>query len=337
VAVARRAVERTYDRPMALRTRLTERMELEHPVVLAPMAFAAGGRLAAAVSEAGGLGLIGGGYGNAGWVDEQFDAAAGAAVGCGFITWSLEPAVLDDVLQRRPRAILLSFGDPRRFAPQVRAAGVPLLCQVQTRADAELALDAGADVIVAQGAEAGGHGDRRGTFTLVPELADLIAARAPETLLCAAGGIADGRGLAAALTLGADGVLVGSRLWATGEAEVPEAMHAAALAATGDDTVRTSVMDIARGLDWPERFTARVLRNRFTEDWHGREAELRASPDAGSAWSAGWSAGDPERANTFVGEAVGLIGAIEPAGHVIERMVDEAATLLRASGDGAAR
>jgi nitronate monooxygenase len=80
-----------------------------------------------------------------------------------------------------------------------------------------------------------------------------------------------------------------------------------------------------------------VLRNRFTEDWHGREADLRASPDAGSAWSAGWSAGDPERANTFVGEAVGLIGAIEPAGHVIERMVDEAATLLRASGDGAAR
>ena len=97
---------------------------------------------------------------------------------------------------------MLSFGDPRPFAPRVHEAGVPLLCQVQSRSDAELALRARAHVIVAQGAEAGGHGDRRATFTLVPEIADLLAARSPETLLCAAGGIADGRGLAAALLLG---------------------------------------------------------------------------------------------------------------------------------------
>ena len=319
---------------MALRTRLTERLGLGCPVVLAPMAFAAGGRLAAAVSEAGGLGLIGGGYGDAAWLGDQFDAAAGASVGCGFITWSLErsPEVLEGVLRRRPRAVMLSFGDPRRFAPQVRAAGVPLLCQVQSRADAELAMAAGADVIVAQGAEAGGHGDRRGTFALVPEIADLIAAQAPDTLLCAAGGVADGRGLAAALLLGADGVLVGSRLWATAEAEVPPAMHAAAVAATGDDTIRTSVMDVARGLDWPDRFTARVLRNDFTDTWHGREAELDA--EAGRGWREGWSAGDPDRSNTFVGEAVGVIEAIEPAGRVIGRMVEEASTLLGGAASG---
>ena len=314
-----------------LRTRLTERFGLAHPIVLAPMAFAAGGALAAAVSRAGGLGLIGGGYGDLAWIDEQFAEAGDAPVGCGFITWRLRerPGVLERVLERRPRAVLLSFGDPRPFAPLVRDAGVPLLCQVQTRADAEQAIEAGADVVVAQGAEAGGHGDRRATLTLVPEIADLLAARAPDTLLCAAGGIADGRGLAAALVLGADGALVGSRLWATEEARVSDRMHAAALAAGGDATVRTSVMDIARGLAWPERFTARVLRNRFTERWHGRERELReAGADAAREWSEGWAAGDPDRSNTFVGEAVGLIDAIEPARVVIERMAAGAARLL---------
>jgi nitronate monooxygenase len=184
-------------------------------------------------------------------------------------------------------------------------------------------------VIVAQGAEAGGHGDRRATFTLVPEVADLIARRSPETLLCAAGGVADGRGLAAALMLGADGVVVGSRLWATPEAQVSEGMRRAALAADGDGTVRTSTVDIARSLDWPERFTARVLRNRFTERWHGNEAELREHGDApAAAWREGWAAGDPDRASTFIGEAVGLIDAVEPAGDLLARMSADAAALL---------
>ncbi|QEC50405.1 nitronate monooxygenase [Baekduia soli] len=317
---------------MALTTRLTQRLGLARPVVLAPMAFAAGGRLAAAVSAAGGLGLVGAGYGDdRAWLDAQFDAAHGEAVGCGFITWSLQrtPEMLDHALARGPRAVLLSFGDPRPFAARVRDAGVPLLCQVQTRGDALLALEAGADVIVAQGAEAGGHGDRRATFTLVPEIADLLADRSPQTLLCAAGGVADGRGLAAALVLGADGVLVGSRLWATVEADVPDGLQAAALAADGDATIRSSVMDIARGREWPERFTARVLRNRFTERWHGREDDLRrAGEEAGRDWDEGWRAGDPQRANTFVGEGVGLIAAVEPAADVIARMTGEAAALL---------
>jgi nitronate monooxygenase len=198
-----------------LATRLTERLGIEHPIVSAPMAFAGGGALAAAVTAAGGLGLIGGGYGNADWLAKELDAAGNRRVGCGFITWALaeRPALLDQVLERSPAAVMLSFGDPAPFAPAIRAADSLLICQVQNLAHLRAALAAGADIVVAQGSEAGGHGATRGTLTLVPEVADLLAAESPSTLLLAAGGIGDGRGLAAALMLGADGVLMGSRFW----------------------------------------------------------------------------------------------------------------------------
>jgi nitronate monooxygenase len=312
---------------MGLSTRLTARLGIAYPIVSAPMAFAAGGRLAAAVSAAGGLGLIGGGYGDADWLESEFKAAGNQPVGCGFITWSLakQPHLLDLALSHKPRAIFLSFGDPEPFAARVKAAGAALICQVQTRRDGERALDCGADIIVAQGAEAGGHGERRATFTLVPEIADLIASKSPDTLLLAAGGIGDGRGLAAALMLGADGALVGSRLWASKEANVSSRMHAAALAATGDDTIRSQVMDLARKLDWPRRYTACVLRNTFIERWHGREAELAAVADEEAAkYRQAWAEGDPEGSNTFVGEVVGLIREIEPAANLITQMVRDA-------------
>jgi nitronate monooxygenase len=312
---------------VALHTRLTQQLGIVHPVISAPMAFAADGQLAAAVSTAEGLGLIGGGYGDAEWLQAEFSNAGNAAIGCGFITWSLkkQPQLLDRALAHSPRAIFLSFGDPEPFAARIKGAGAKLICQVQTRRDAERAIGCAADIVVAQGAEAGGHGERRATMTLVPEVADLIAAKAPETLLCAAGGIGDGRGLAAALMLGADGVLVGSRLWASSEANVSPAMHAAALGATGDDTIRSQVMDLARKLDWPVRYSARVLRNAFIDRWHGREPELAVVADEEAAkYRAAWAAGDPEGSNTFVGEVAGLIHAIEPAGVIIKRMVHEA-------------
>lgn len=312
---------------MALSTRLTERFELLHPIISAPMAFAAGGRLAAAVSCGGGFGLIGGGYGDRTWLVEQLELVGSSSFGCGFITWSLalQPELLDLVLARQPKAIFLSFGDPAPFVARIKDAGAALICQVQTRRDAAHALDCGADVIVAQGAEAGGHGEMRATFTLVPEIADLIQQRAPQALLCAAGGIGDGRGLAAALMLGADGVLVGSRLWASQEANVGPRMHAAALAANGDDTIRSQVMDLARKLDWPPRYTARVLKNDYISRWHGREMELMAVADEEAAkYRKAWAEGDPEGSNTFVGEVVGLIADIPSAHDVIARMVAEA-------------
>jgi nitronate monooxygenase len=216
-----------------MRTRLTQKLGIEHPIISAPMGYAAGGRLAAAVSEAGGFGLIGGGYGDAEWLKREFAASRNARVGCGFITWSLaqKPHLLDLVLAHAPAAVMLSFGELAPFAQRIKAAGAMLICQVQTLALAREAVAAGADVIVAQGGEAGGHGLERATFTLVPEIADYLAVSAPDTVLAAAGGIADGRGLAAALMLGADGVLVGSRFWASAEALVPPTFQAAAVAA----------------------------------------------------------------------------------------------------------
>jgi nitronate monooxygenase len=319
---------------MTLSTRLTERFQLAHPIISAPMAFAAGGRLATAVSNAGALGLLGGGYGDEAWLARELDLVEPGRFGCGFITWSLakKPELLDLALARKPVAIFLSFGDPKLFAERIKASGAALICQVQTRRDAERAIEAGADVIVAQGADAGGHGQARGTFALVPEIADLIAERSPDTLLCAAGGVGDGRGLAAALMLGADGVLVGSRLWASAEANVSPAMHAAALAATGDDTIRTQVMDLARKLHWPARYTARVLRNAFTDRWHGRETELAEVADVeAEKYRAAWAAGDPQRSNTFVGEVVGLIDSIQPAGDIIRSMAADAEARLSVS------
>ena len=213
---------------MAISTRLTQRFNIIHPVISAPMDVIAGGKLAAAVSGAGGLGMLGGGYSDDdGWFEREFDAAGNQAIGCGFITWALRqnPKILDAVIDRKPKAIFLSFDDPEPFASKAKAAGIAVICQLQTRADAERAIDCGVDVIVAQGTEGGGHGGARATLTLVPELADLIAKRAPQTLLCAAGGIVDGRGLAAALMLGADGVVVGTRFWASQEALVHPNLH----------------------------------------------------------------------------------------------------------------
>ncbi|MEU1948380.1 nitronate monooxygenase [Streptomyces sp. NPDC020125] len=315
-----------------LTTRLTHAFGIEHPVVLAPMDLASDARLATAVTTAGGLGMIGGGYGDGEWLKREFSAAAGTRVGCGFITWSLarRPELLDLALEHQPAAVMLSFGDPTPFADRIRTAAVPLLCQVHTLDQARNALDAEADVVVAQGGEAGGHGaGERSTFTLVPDIADLIADRSPHTLLLAAGGVADGRGLAAALALGADGVMVGTRFWATQEAAVSARAHTRAVAASGDDTVRTSVYDIVRQYDWPAEYNGRLLRNRFIDRWHGRESELSAQLDEAAAeFKAAVSQQDFDIANMIVGEGVGLVREILPAREVVRRMARDAAACL---------
>jgi len=318
-----------------LTNRFTRSLNLKHPIVSAPMAFAGGGALAAAVSRAGGLGLIGGGYGDPAWIEEQFAAAGAERIGIGFITWSLRksPSLLSDALKHSPAAVMLSFGDPRPFADEIRGTGAKLICQCQNMEHVEDALDVGADVVVAQGAEAGGHGALRGTLSFVPEAATFLAQHAPATLLLAAGGIADGRGLAAALMLGADGVLVGTRLWAAREALVKEGHHQAIVETNGDGTLRTRVADIARQIPWPRGFTARIRRNAFTDRWHGREEQLEQNVAVeGPRYRQAFAEGDPDNTGVWFGEAAGLIDAIEPAARIVERMAAEAAQQLARHG-----
>jgi nitronate monooxygenase len=319
-----------------IETRLTKRFNIQHPIVCAPMGYITGGKLAGAVSAAGGLGILGGGYaGTAGGetdLEDEYRAAGNVPIGIGFITWAAQkvPNVVDWAIARKPICLFLSFGDPAPFARKARDAGVPVICQTQTMRHVEEALDAEAMAIVAQGAEAGGHGGSRGTLPFVPEAKDFLAKRAPDVLLLAAGGIADGRGLAAALMLGADGVLVGTRFWAADEARTPPAMVARAIAADGDQTVRTKTIDRLRGLSWPEEFSFRIMHNRLTKEWAHREEESRARFGALVAQMAEARArSDIEALPIVAGEAIGLIRTRLPAAEIVASMVAEAEAALK--------
>jgi len=330
-----------------MNSRFSEIFQLNTPIALAPMALASGGALAAACARAGALGLLGGGYGELAWLQTQHalalqllqdDTAALKRLGCGFITWKMDvdASALDWLLdqQHTPAALMLSFGDPRPYAARIAKRGVPLICQIQRLEQLPLCLEAGAAVIVAQGAEAGGHGmqsvQARATFTLVPEMADALAAHSPSTLLLAAGGIADGRGLAAARMLGADGVLMGTRLWASAESLASAGAVAAALQANGDETARSAVFDVLRRKNWPPEFDFRALRNRLHRQWESRIHELRTSPEAARAeYDAGVAAQDFERAHVTVGEAVGLLQDAPSAAELIERITKQAEALIR--------
>jgi nitronate monooxygenase len=284
------------------------------------------------VSAAGGLGLIGGGYGDAEWLQSEIGQIGCARVGYGFITWRLarNPGLLEVVLAQQPATIMLSFGELAPFAERIRAAGIPLTAQVQNLEHARQALDAGADVIVAQGGEAGGHGmNVRSTFTLVPDVVDLVAERSPKTLVVAAGGVGDGRGLAAALALGADGVLVGTRFWASQEALVSPRAHERAIRASGDDTFRTQIYDIVRQLDWPAEYNARALGNSFLDTWYGNETQLSASlPEAVAIFQKAVTAEDFDTAAVLVGEGVGRIRDVRPAADIVHEMVRDATRIL---------
>ncbi len=318
---------------MAIQNRLTRTLGIEHPILLAPMDIISGGRLAAAVSHAGGLGLIGGGYGDGDGdgIAREWANAGNARVGCGFITWSLakRPGLLAGILARRPAAIMLSFGDPRPFADAIREAGARLICQVQTVAQAREAAEAGADVIVAQGTEAGGHGQAEPLFTLLPQVVDAC----PDIPVVAAGGIADGRGLAAAMMLGAEGVLMGTRFYASQEADGHPEAKRRIVAAEGGQTVRSVVFDISRRNRWPDPYTGRVLRNHHLERWLGREDELEAqAEEVGRDYVLARERGDFDVVAVIAGEACALIHDIPTAGEIVQRIVVRAEQLLPIRG-----
>lgn len=330
----------------SINTRFVEQFNLSTPIALAPMALATGGKLAAACAKAGALSLVGGGYGDLSWTSREYTEAISSLsdskaslsrLGCGFISWKLEEdqSAFDWLLdqQHKPAAIMLSFGDPTRFSRLSIDHSIPVICQIQTFEQLPQAIDAGAKVIVAQGAEAGGHGmnnfEGRSTFTFVPEIADWLAAHSPDTTLLAAGGIADGRGLAASLMLGADGVLIGSRLWATNESLATEAAKQFTLPVNGDDTARSAVFDILRRKNWPEKFDFRAIRNQLHRKWENRLEELRADPTGAiQDYQQGVEQEDYNRAHVTVGQAVGLINEVRSAEQIVQDISAEAAALL---------
>jgi nitronate monooxygenase len=308
---------------MSLTTAFTELLSVRHPIVLAPMGGIAGGALAAAVSNAGGLGLVGGGRGEPDWLDRELALAASESTGpwgVGFLTWAIDTEAVDRALGHGPAAVMLSFGDPAPYADRVRRTGALLIVQVTDLEEARRAIDAGADVIVAQGAEAGGHGGRRATLPFVPLVVDLAG---PVPVL-GAGGIADGRGLAAALALGAAGALVGTRFQASLEALVAPGVSKALVEARGEDTERNRTLDIARGAGWPDRYTARTLRNGYLEQWRGREDELRADPAAKEAYREAAARGDLDVVPVWASEAVDLITDLRPAADLVTALAAEA-------------
>jgi nitronate monooxygenase len=323
-----------------IRTRLTQRFGITHPIVCAPMGYVTGGALAAAVSRAGGLGLVGGGY--AGTVGGEPDLETEIALakaekfGVGFISWALarEPKMLTKALQHSPLCIFLSFfDDPAPFAREIRDAGAVLICQIQFISQIEPALKAGAEVIVVQGTEAGGHAGNRSTLPFVPEAADYLKQRSPKTLLLAAGGIADGRGLAAALMLGADGVVVGTRLWASAEALTPKAHTDKAIGKTGDLTIRTKVVDALRGVPWPRQYSFRVLKNKLTDEWADREAEaFGAVGSLSEEYVRARAQHNLDMVAVVCGEVVGVLRDRPPAEAIVKSMAAQAASLLREGG-----
>ncbi|MER5644585.1 nitronate monooxygenase [Streptosporangium sp. NPDC002524] len=318
---------------MTLSTAFTELFGVRHPIALAPMGGSAGGALTAAVSRGGGLGLLGSGDGDRDWLAREVPLVTEGTDrpwGIGFLTWAIDVGAVERALEYDPAAVMLSFGDPSPFAGRVHESGAALIIQVTDLDEARRAVDLGADVIVAQGTESGGHGARHGRSTLpfVPVVVDLAA---PVPVL-AAGGIADGRGVAAALALGAAGALIGTRFQVTAEALADPSIIKRIIESGGEDTERSSVLDIVRGSRWPSRYTARTLGHPTLDQWRGREAELAADPRAKQAYLDAVTGGDVPPLPVWAGEAVDLIDDLPSAADLVSALAAQAEDALARAG-----
>lgn len=306
---------------------------VRHPIALAPMGGSAGGALAAAVCRGGGFGMVGGG--DREWLDRELPIVAADASrswGVGFLTWAITSGVVEHALEYGPSAVMLSFGDPAPFAEIVREAGAALILQVTDLEEARRAVDLGADVIVAQGTEAGGHGARRGRSTLpfVPVVVDL----AGSVPVLAAGGIADGRGIAAVLALGAAGALVGTRFQATAEVVADPSIAKAIVAGRGEDTERSAVLDIVRGSRWPAEYTARTLGHPHLDRWRGREAELVGDAQASRDYQSDVDLGVIPPLPVWAGEGIDLITDVPSAADLVTALAAQAEVALARAGQG---
>lgn len=318
-----------------METALTRLLNLSVPVVCAPMAGVADARLAVAVSRAGALGCIGvGSTRDAAWVSDQLRQVgeAGVPFGVGFMAWALpaDSSGFELALAAGPALVSISFGDVAPWVARAREAGVAVAVQAGTLAEAVAAERAGASVVVARGAEGGGHGENRiATLPLLQQVLDAVAVP-----VVAAGGIATARGLAAVLAAGAAGAWVGTAFAGCVEAASSPAARAAMAAADGADTTYGRLFDIAQRLAWPDRFGGRALANEFTRSWEGRDADLAAEVGAAeevtAAMARARAGGDVAMAPVYCGQGVGQIRVDVPAAQVVADLA-RAEELLRAA------
>ena len=301
-------------------------MGLEAPIVNAPMGGTAGGALAAAVSRAGGLGMIGmGSSATAAKLAAELPHVSGLRFGIGLVHWVMaaEPELLEVSLAAKPALLSISFGDDWSWVERAHEAGVPVAAQVADVTGARRAVDAGVDVVVARGAEGGGHGEARvGTLPLLAEVLDEVTVP-----VLAAGGIASARGLAAVLAAGAAGAWLGTVFTTCTEAATSAAARDMLLAASGDETVTTRVFDVAQQYAWPATLPERVLRNDFVDRFGGHEDLVDA--DARAALVAAAAAEDYRVAPINAGQGVGMVRESRSAAEVIERLCAEGEQLLR--------
>jgi nitronate monooxygenase len=313
-----------------LRTHLTTSWHLRYPIIGAPMAYVGRGRLANAVSQAGGLGMFGiGSSESVDFLAHEASVARGAdqlRFGIGLHSWAVNkrPELLEAALEANPFLISLSFGSPAPHVEQVHRHGILLATQVHSRIEALEAVNAGVDVIVVQGTEAGGHtGQRVSTLPLLQAV--LEAVHVP---VIAAGGIASPRGVAAALAAGAEGVWIGTCLLASPECENTEQARERLVQATETDTVLTRAFDVAQGLAWPENYPGRALCNRFTQQWHDHIDLLLQAKEAREQLAEAIAHKNYDLAFIYAGEAVGLVEKQQPAGEVIRHLGEGAEQLL---------
>lgn len=306
-------------------------MGLRVPIVNAPMGGAAGGALAATVSRAGGLGMIGmGSSATAAQLNTELEAVSGLAhpVGIGVVHWVAkhDPGLLDAALAARPALLAVSFGTDFAWVRRAHDLGVATAVQVADVASARCAADAGVDVVVARGAEGGGHGQARmGTLPLLAEVLDAVTVP-----VLAAGGITSPRALAAVLAAGASGAWLGTVFTTCREAATSPAAREVLLAAQGDATVVTRVFDVAQGYAWPATIPERVLRNEFVDRFAGREQSLRAEDRA--ALAAAVADEDYRVAPVNAGQGIGLVRESVGAAEVVDRLCRGAEQLLRRWG-----
>ena len=314
-----------------IHTPVCDLLGITHPIVLGGMATGTSVPLVAAVSHTGGLGILGVTGQSAAEIQEQIAAIRAATpkpFGVNFLLFLTSEANFAAALEARPPVVSFAWARPdqnlQHYIQRVHDAGLLAMYMAGEVPEASRAAEAGADVIVAQGTEGGGHVGWMASMTLVPMVVEAVTSRP----VLAAGGIADGRGLAAALALGAAGVLLGTRFLATDEAPIHTNLKQAIVQSNGHDTVLTEIPDIAAGQVWPGAM-ARTLHNRFVAQWSGREWALRQQArTVGEAARVARLAGDVDNAPILIGQDAGLIDSILPAAEVIQRMVAQAEEII---------